>query len=66
MRCAGGHPQANVSHVILLVIVYTITPPGAYVSMGFRQQSKKTDQLPLPPSSRDAEAYGMDSMPYRQ
>lgn len=52
--------------MILLVIVYTITPPGAYVSMGFRQQSKKTDQLPLPPSSRDAEAYGMDSMPHRQ
>lgn len=51
--------------MILLVIVYTITPPGAYVAMGFRQQSKKTAQHSLPRNVNDAEAYGMEPMPQR-
>ncbi|ERT01853.1 RTA1 domain protein [Sporothrix schenckii 1099-18] len=52
--------------MILLVIVYTITPPGAYVSMGFRQLSKTTDQPPLPQGSHDAATYSLESMPLRQ
>lgn len=30
--------------IFLLVLAYTITPPGAYVSMGYRQQPKNKDQ----------------------
>ncbi|CAK7219690.1 hypothetical protein SCUCBS95973_003903 [Sporothrix curviconia] len=46
--------------MILLVIVYTVVPPGAYVTMGLRQRSKDTDAQ-LPPNSGDAEAYAMGS-----
>ncbi|EPE10025.1 rta1 domain protein [Ophiostoma piceae UAMH 11346] len=31
--------------IFLLVVGYTITPPGAYVCMGFRQQPKQKDQI---------------------
>ncbi|CAK7205922.1 hypothetical protein SEUCBS139899_008702 [Sporothrix eucalyptigena] len=52
--------------MILLVIVYTIVPPGAYVAMGFRQRSKEMDQARMAPASRDNEAYAMGTFSNQQ
>ena len=47
--------------MFLLVIGYTIIPPGSYVTMGFRQRSKDTDARRVQ-ASGDAESYAMGSV----
>lgn len=46
--------------MILLVIVYTIVPPGAYVSMGLRQQLKNEHGRNALQGNTDTGSYPMD------
>ncbi len=45
--------------MFIVVLLFTILPPGAYVAMGLRQA--KEDEVAPSPESSDPEAYGMAS-----